>query len=273
MTTNTNAQKNNHSSMKEKGDLFCDLSLDITSINYLGLTEKEVIEKVRQGRSNRGEPKVSQDIIERLAERYWRLNEQLDDSEEWDKYWQEFRAFLRKIGITLRDFDNAVRKSTYPSTDRSDFLRFLVAYYLIATEKASTYVTDDAYQTIADNAFCLFTTELYQMSDDLNHVLHCTAMGFGDLLDGKNEPLAPNVSVMGSGFLHFFMCRGKTVMTKAAAVFATPYAWYMNCESEEWVGYLFYFRGTEIFPKLRRILSALLDEVKGTEQLENKPLV
>lgn len=263
----------NQSRLKEKGTLFSGLTFGITSFIRQGLPEEKVKEHVKREYSKKGKPKVAQDTIDRLVKRYQRLHEQSEADWEWEDHWEEFRDYLIKIGIKLRDFDNAVRKSTYPSSDRRDFFRFLVAYYLIATDKASIYVVDNAYQTIANNTFGLFTHELYRMSDDLSHVLNCIAMGFSDILDGNNEPLAPNVSVGRSGFLHFLKFNSKTVMTKTIAVLATPYAPYTNCEPEEWIGYLFYFKGTEIFPILRRILSVLLDEVMGTEQLENKPLV
>lgn len=156
----------------------------LSSFLRQGLPEAEVKERVRRRYSKKGKPKVAQDTIDRLVKWYQRLHEQSEADYEWEGHWEEFRDYLIKIGIKPRAFDNAVRKSTYPSSDRRDFFRFLIAYYLIAAEKAPTCVIDEAYRTIADNAFGLFTQELFQMSDDLSHVLNCTAMGWGDSLEG-----------------------------------------------------------------------------------------
>ncbi len=270
MVKTTTTQLNNRTSLKEKGNMISELILHIRGSANYGPTKEQMKEYVSKEYSKRRKPKVGQVVIDHLVDRYWQLLEP-DNYEEWEKYYKEFRAFLRKIGIGLGSFDRAMQKSTPSPCDRREFLRFLISYYIIAENKAPTYVINNAYQTILVNTHDRFGREIREMSDSLDHILHCISMGFGDLLDGKNESMIPSMSVIKSGFLHHLIAWGRTSGSKADAVLAAPYAPYTNGEPEEWLLYLFGLSGEELSSILHQVLAILLDIIMGAHEPSAKP--
>jgi len=185
------------------------------------------------------------------------LFKQPDHSNDWESHYREFRAFVKKLGFKLKDFDGNIS---------IDLKSFLICYYLIAEKKALGYIIDYTYGQLLENAYYLFMSELDNLIQSVSVMSEKEKKVFGIILKLGGSCLddlgivhsVPPISVAKAGFLAFLTCRGKSRAHRVEAILAALYEPYVDCEPEEWLAYLFQSQNPEALPMLRRILDALM---------------
>jgi len=247
--------------LPEKGRLFKDLTLAITSRINSGLSRDEVNRLTFLDYTQGDNPDIAPEIVGSIINRYHRLFQPPQSDCDWGDSRERFREFLCSKGIGLRDFDTIMQKNSSPEKNKSQFLDYLVAYHLLVRNEAPADVITDTYNMIAYKGFLTFTRELSKLSNDIGLELACTASGDTESLNTRETPYVPHTAAVASGFLHFFLSRGGTVMDRAAAILVTPHAWEEVYQPEEWLAYCYGIRGHGVLRFTRQILEALLDVV------------
>ena len=211
---------------------------------------KEQIRNLVAGVCRADWPNVSEGIIEKLANRYWEWDKHTyttPEEREWRIYWKEFRQFVHKLGIGLKSFDKA--GSFY--LDSSELQKFFIGCYLIAEDRAPSFVIHGCYRVVASKVLGI-----------LHEAVHLTSV---DESDDRIKNLGHDPNDIKLKLFEVLFESERDTVGEASAVIQIML--YMQDDADLWIPYILGIEGEEFILMLRRVLDALLEMILGKDKV------
>ena len=218
-------------------------------------TKEKVIGWARGEFENCRRPPMTESAINKIVERYLLWDTRIytaPEEREWATYWLEVRQYIRKLGISLKDFDKAA--DVFSPCEISTYQKLLIGFYLIAEDRCPSFIINGCYQEIASKALSV----VYQ-------AIHPTPpMQFGESIQNlRDHPDDIKMKLLELMFLD----NGDTV-GQASTIIQTML--YIDENPDLLTPYLLALEGKEITAMVQKIIDSLLVKIFGEDKIHAK---
>jgi len=161
MTTEKPTQLNNIPNDYIQMPLYSSLANFIAK-NMYSEGKERIIGYCHEEAINWRRPPLSESAIRNIVERYWLWDTRIytaPEDREWSNYWQEFRLYIRQLGIPLKDFDKATKMSAHH--EMPGYQKLLIGFYLIAEDRCPSFIINACYHQITQETFSVVSEVIY----------------------------------------------------------------------------------------------------------------